>query len=116
MAIELAVFRLGEPVLGKTDGATVSLWPEFRESQEKGLVIFRVGGGGGGGTVVSVGGTGLVLGGDSAFEGDHGMAGREDAMLLRESFFVGCFSVGCFSTSGTTCSSASKISGCIPYM
>lgn len=92
VATELAVFRLGEPVLPRAAGATFSLGPEFLDSQEKGLVIFRAGGGGGGGTVVlEVGGTGLGFGGDSAFDGDHGIEGREDAMLLRESFFVGCF-------------------------
>lgn len=86
------MFRLGEPVLPRAAGATFSLGPEFLDSQEKGLVIFRAGGGGGGGTVVlEVGGTGLGFGGDSAFDGDHGIEGREDAMLLRESFFVGCF-------------------------
>lgn len=112
MAIELPVFRLGEPVLAKVGGVIVSLWPEFRESQEKGLVIFRVGGGGGGGTGVSeVGATGLVFGGDSAFEGDHGIAGSEDAILLRDSFFWGCFCV----TSGITGSSAVGISKRIPY-
>lgn len=65
VAIELAVFRLGEPVVVKAGGATFSLAPEFRDSQENGLVIFLAGGGGGSGPVV-LGGTGLVFGGDSA--------------------------------------------------
>jgi hypothetical protein len=69
-------------------------------------VIFRVGGGGTGDAVgLEMGGTGLVLGGDSKFEGDHGMEGREDAMLLRESFLVGCR----WGSDTTTWSSASRI-------
>lgn len=92
-------------MLPKVDGG-VSFWPEFRDNQEKGLVIFRVGGGGGGGTVaLETVVTGLVLGVESAFEGDHGIEGSEDVMLLRESFFVGCFAI-----SGTTGSSVFTVS------
>jgi hypothetical protein len=104
VATELAVFRRGEPVLVIAEEVVFSFWPEFRDSQAKGLVIFRVGAGAGGIVVLGAGATGLVFGGES-FEGDHGIEGRDDAILLRESFFVGCFSgsvAGCSSASAST--------------
>jgi len=106
VATELAVFRLGEPVLVIAE-VVFSFWPEFRDNQAKGLVIFRVGAGAGGIVVLEVGATGLVFGGES-FEGDHGIEGRDDVILLRESFFVGCFS-----GSAAGCSSAFNMSKCM---
>lgn len=73
---------------------SLSLCVEFRDSQAKGPVIFREGGGGatiGAGDGVVLVGFGLVFGGESGL-GDHGIAGNEAAILLRESFFEGCFS------------------------
>lgn len=93
MAIELAVFLRGEvaAVTGGDVTVSLSLCVEFRDSQENGPVIFREGGGGattGAGDGV---GFGLVFGGESGL-GDHGIAGNEAVILLRESFFEGCFS------------------------
>lgn len=100
MAIELAVFLLGElvPVVGG-DAEGGSFCVELRDIQAKGLVNFLVGAAGGGAcwagavAVVEVGGRfGLVLVGvGSGFDGDQGILGKELAKLLRDSFFLGSF-------------------------
>lgn len=83
VAIELAVFRRGEATVGG-ELLSLSLDTEFRESHEKGLVSFRLGGGGatGGGATDVTEGWGLFAG-DSA-GGDHGIAGSAFVMLLKD--------------------------------
>lgn len=78
---------------------------EFLDIQANGLVNFRVGGRG----CVAPMGTGGVtelmvadLGAVSVVEGDQGIAGRELAMLLRDSFFLGCFTGSAAMTSDAT--------------
>lgn len=119
MAIELAVFLLGElvPVVGG-DAVEGSFCTELRDIQAKGLVNFRVGGAGGAAcwtgavAVFKVGGRlGLVLVGvASGFEGDQGKAGKELAKLLRDSFFLG--SLG--GTAGGCSSSRSLLVSILP--
>jgi hypothetical protein len=101
VAMELAVFLRGD---GWAVPVSLSLPVEFRESQENGLVSFRVGGGGavvefvaggggGGGATAEVRGFGL-RDGESAV-GDHGIDGSALVMLLRDIVLLGCsFSTG----------------------
>ena len=99
--MELAVFRRGD---GWAVAVSLSLPVEFRESQENGLVSFRVGGGGAAVEAVAGGGGGGgataearefgLRDGDSAV-GDHGIEGRALVMLLRDIVLLGCsFSTG----------------------
>lgn len=75
-------------VTGGDVTASFSLCVEFRDNQENGPVIFRVGGvGAAAGAVV---GFGLVFGGDSVAGGD-GDQGIVIPILPRESFLDGCF-------------------------
>lgn len=93
--MELAVSLLGER-RGADGGDTAgSLLVELLDNHEKGLesllreVEVRSGAGGFSGT----GGPAdaFVLGGDSVAGGDHGIAGKEFAMLLKDSFLEICF-------------------------
>lgn len=81
--------------------------PEFRDSQAKGLVSFRVGGAGTGagavvgkevGTAAAGGdcerGEGFLTGDSLTAGGDHGIEGRALVILLSESVLEGSFSVG----------------------
>jgi len=102
VAIELAVFLLGET----TGGGTTGSFGVLLESQANGLVSFRLtggggtgagaGGGGGGGTAAGATAGGL-LGGESTAGGDHGIAGRALVMLLKDMVFDFSFSPWLFS-------------------
>jgi hypothetical protein len=95
VAIELAVLRRGAAVaVAGGEDALVSFWDAPRDNHENGLVSLREAGAGGAAAKAALApGFGLVLGGASVAPagGDHGMAGREAAMLLSEIFLAGCF-------------------------
>jgi len=96
VAIELAVFLLGDACTGGEVWLSLLL-EVLRESHEKGLVSFRVGGcglGSGGGEATAANdGLGLFAG-DSA-GGDQGMEGKALVRPPRDSFLPdGSFSAG----------------------
>lgn len=94
------MFLRGVVPVGGDALVSLSLLVEFRESQEKGLVSFLLGGAGGllsdeeaGGAAAAAAaapagaGAGL-LEGDSA-GGDHGIVGNEFVMLLKDNVLLG---------------------------
>lgn len=88
------MFRRGEACGGGE--VSFSLLVLFRDSQEKGLVSFLVGGPGGGGRAAEdaacgggAAGTTGDLAGDGSAGGDHGMDGRAPVMLLMDIFLGG---------------------------
>jgi hypothetical protein len=89
VATDDAVFLRGDATGG---GVLGSLLEELRDSQENGLVSFRVGGGGfaggcGGGAEIEA--AGLLTGGSVA-GGDQGTLGKALAMLPMDNVLLGC--------------------------
>lgn len=102
VVIELAVFLRCEIADAGGGDTGVSLEVEFLDIQAKGLVNLRLGGGGGIAAVGAAGGAidpeplvvsaaALLFAVESVAGGDQGIAGRELAILLSESFLEGCF-------------------------
>lgn len=94
VAIELAVFRLGEIAAG---GETAESLDEFLESQdEKAVVSFRAGGGGAVAVVEESGGEAIWALDGASFVGggDQGMFGRALVMLLKEIVLDASFDEG----------------------
>jgi hypothetical protein len=88
VATELAVFLRGDGI-GGAELFSLSLLEEFRDSQEKGLVSFRVGGGGLG-VDCGTGGAGLFKGDSMGGEGAHEAEGNALLTLPIDAVLPGC--------------------------
>lgn len=99
------MFLRGEINAAAGGDTAASFDEEFLDIQENGLVNFRAGGRGCVAPIGTGGVTELIvadLGAVSAAEGDQGIDGRELAMLLRDSFFLGCLTGSAATTSDAT--------------